>query len=640
MDVPQVREDVRAFFHDPGRRELTDYLLARGSPPQPGEPGELEWEVSFADPAERKTILSRFERLPRAEKLFPSLKEFPLAAVEELAAVAPEGKIARLAPPVRGQAGMDVLGRRLEGPSGRDVEVRCYENVKKYGLYLVSEIRGYLEYGRKDGAVCLRVRPHQDAIVTVEVALDGMQAFLAISPHRGFGEPVSAPKVYAVLAREHVIAGLKDNIITEAVTAAQDGREVAGLLVAEGKQPVHAEGAHLVPRETPGDDKRVRILADGRADYKSISSIRVVRVGDAVAEIIPPRSRAENGFTVYGKPIPARLKAENTLPQLFNVKQEPGPAGTTILFAEKEGEFVLTPTAAGVRQLHVVAGDVGLETGNIDFPGSVIVRGSVHEGFRVFAKGSLTVQDLVEEAVLSAEGAVTIQQGVKGRKNAVIRARTNIACLFSENAMLMAVGDIVIERSALNCRIKCNGALTIGKTKGTLMGGVTRARRGMILFNVGSPGEAKTIVSFGQDYILADQIEAGEREVERLKSRALEIDRTMPKIPRTRPEDAARLASLRDEKVRLLKQIDTHNMRLLSLRDRFEEHYPSAVTVRGTIYPGVTIESHGRLHSVRSRTASVEFSFDPKTGTIREKPLTLPRRQALLRQSRKRENNG
>jgi len=190
-----------------------------------------------------------------------------------------------------------------------------------------------------------------------------------------------------------------------------------------------------------------------------------VRVGDAVAEIIPPRSRAENGFTVYGKPIPARLKAENTLPQLFNVKQEPGPAGTTILFAEKEGEFVLTPTAAGVRQLHVVAGDVGLETGNIDFPGSVIVRGSVHEGFRVFAKGSLTVQDLVEEAVLSAEGAVTIQQGVKGRKNAVIRARTNIACLLSENAMLMAVGDIVIERSALNCRIKCNGALTIGKQR-------------------------------------------------------------------------------------------------------------------------------------------------------------------------------
>jgi uncharacterized protein (DUF342 family) len=629
FDLPQVREDVRGFFHDPAQRELKDYPLARGSPAQPGEAGTLEWEVRFISPAERTTILSRFAKQPNAENIFPSLKEFPVSAVEELAAVAPEGKIARLTPPARGQAGVDVFGRRLEGPLGRAVAVNCYEHVKKYGLYLVSEIQGYLEYGKKDGAYCLRVRPHQDAAASVEVALDGMQAFLSIRPHRGYGEPASTPQVYAVLAQERVTAGLKQKVIEEAVARAQDGREVSRLLVAEGKQPVHAEGPRLVPRQAPREERHVRILADGRADYKSFSNIRVVRAGEVVAEILPPRTRTENGFDVYGKPLPARLKAENALPQLVNVKQVPGAAGVVNLYAETEGEFVVTPTMAGVRQLHVVAGDVSLESGNIDFPGSVLVQGSVREGFRVFAKGSIAVNDLVEEAVLSAEGPISIQQGVKGRKNAVIRARADIACLFAEHALLMAVGDIVLERSALDCTIKCNGALTVGKTKGTLMGGIARARQGMTLVNLGSPGEARTVVSFGQDYILADQIEAGEKEVERLKARTLEIDRIMPKLPRTRPEDAAKLAALRDEKIRLLKNIETHNMRLFSLRERFEEHYPGAVTVRGTVYPGVIVESHGRRFTVRQEASGVQYTFDQKTGTIQEKPIVLSRRQPV-----------
>ncbi len=382
-----------------------------------------------------------------------------------------------------------------------------------------------------------------------------------------------------------------------------------------------------MPKVTRQSDKHVRILADGRADYKSVSNIPIVHVDDLVAEIIPPRTHAENGFDVYGKPLIARLTAESELPQLVNVRQAPGPAGLINLYAEKEGEFVVTPTAAGVRQLHIIAGDVGLETGNIDFPGSVLVDGSVREGFRVFSKGNVTVNDLVEEAVISAEGDVVIHQGVKGRKQAVVRTRAGIACLFAENALLLAVGNVRLERSALNCTIKCNGRLDIGRTKGTLMGGTARAREGMTLINLGSVGEAKTTVSFGQDYILGDRIEHEEQEIQKHKARIHEIDRLMPNMSRVKAEDAAKLQALREEKLRLLKAVDEHNVVLFNMREKFEEHTPSAVVIRGTVYPGVTIESHGRHLPVRVETTSVEYRFDPKTGTILEKPIIYPSRR-------------
>jgi uncharacterized protein len=626
MNIIQARDDIKAFFTDQARRELVEYELASGTPPLPGEPGAIEWEVKFSSEAERKKVLARYARMPDAEKTFPSLKDFPLALVKELAVVAPESKMARLVPPQRGHNGVDVHGRTLEGAMGRGIDVLAFEHVKKYGLYLVSEIHGYLEFGKKDDAYCLRVRPHQDARAVCEASLDGMQAWLTIVPHRGYGEPISSPQVHTLLREERIVAGLKEKLIERAVTAAQDGKPVDRLLVAEGRPPVHAEGSRLVPKVNRDQDRHVKILADGRADYKSVSNIPIVRAGDLVAEIIPPLTRTENGFDIYGRVLLARTRAEDDLPPLVNVRRVPGPAGLVNLFAEKDGEFIVTPTAAGVRQLHVIAGDVGLESGNIDFPGSVHVEGSVREGFRVFSKGKVTVNNQVEEALVSAAGDINILQGVKGRKDAVVRTRGGITCLFAEHARLLAVGDIALERSALNCTIKCNGRLDVGKVKGTLMGGTARARLGMTLINLGSPAEARTIVSFGQDYILGDRIESEEKEVEKLKTRIREIDRLMPNMSRVRPEDAAKLALLRDEKLKLLKMIDERNVALFNMREKFEVHAPSAIVVRGTVYPGVTIESHGRQHTVRAEAQSVQYTFDPKTGAIEEKPIVFSRR--------------
>jgi hypothetical protein len=57
------------------------------------------------------------------------------------------------------------------------------------------------------------------------------------------------------------------------------------------------------------------------------------------------------------------------------------------------------------------------------------------------------------------------------------------------------------------------------------------------------------------------------------------------------------------------------------LRDKFELHVPSEIVVRETLFPGVSIETHGRVYEPRSRKTSLRLVFNEQTGHIEEKPL-------------------
>ena len=70
-----------------------------------------------------------------------------------------------------------------------------------------------------------------------------------------------------------------------------------------------------------------------------------------------------------------------------------------------------------------IKGDVGPATGNIDFVGSVLIRGRIKSGFRVVAKGDVQVERTLEDAEIKAGGNIILQRGIQGRKRRNIRSR-------------------------------------------------------------------------------------------------------------------------------------------------------------------------------------------------------------------------
>ena len=83
----------------------------------------------------------------------------------------------------------------------------------------------------------------------------------------------------------------------------------------------------------------------------------------------------------------------------------------------------------------------------------------------------------------------------------------------------------------------------------------------------------------------------------------------------------AGLDRIRQDKVKMVKLLEKRTHRIFDLREKFEAHVASEVRVRGTVFPGVILESHNRFFEVRSKKTKVAFSFDLQLGRIIERPL-------------------
>ncbi|WP_054859484.1 FapA family protein [Gracilibacillus sp. JCM 18860] len=82
---------------------------------------------------------------------------------------------------------------------------------------------------------------------------------------------------------------------------------------------------------------------------------------------------------------------------------------TNVFVATAEGQLSITTKFIHVFPLYELSGDLSLETGNIDFVGSVTIRGNVGTGYSVKAKGDLFISGLVEGgAFLQAGGEILL----------------------------------------------------------------------------------------------------------------------------------------------------------------------------------------------------------------------------------------
>jgi uncharacterized protein (DUF342 family) len=618
LDLARIRQDILDFYKG-GEHELLDYTLKEGTTPARGENGQLMWEITFENPEHLEAYKNRYKEQDSAS--LPSLKEFPLSLVESIAKVKHDDKIALLRPPETGYPGEDVYGVKIEGRPGKEAQVKLYENLKNYGHYIIADQEGFLERAEKDGVTLLRVRPSVDAKAFVTVSDDRMRAFLSIIPPRGLGVKLSLEKLLEIIEEQGVIHGLNEEKVRKALEKSNKGLPVENVLIAGGTAPVHGIGERIHIRVSEATGKKVQILADGRADYKRQDKITIVKKGDLLAEITPPRVETADGTDVLGNTVPARLKGGVSYSVGANARKEPQPNGVIKIFAATDGEFVFRKNVINVRELHMVNRNVGMETGNIKFPGSVYIKGSVKAGFSVVSGEDILIENVVEEALLSADGSITVKKGVKGNGKAILRSKKNIRCLFAEHALILAVEDINIRNSLLHCNVKCNGRLVLGREKGTIMGGHIRVKFGMELINLGSISEVKTKISFGQDYLVGDQIEVEEKTIKKLGGQVLNCDAQMKTYKKAQSEDQEKLKSIREEKLHCLKLMEKHSQRLFLLREKFEEHYPSEVIIKGTVYPGVTIESHGRTYEIKEEKTMIAFVFNPKIGSIEIKPL-------------------
>ncbi|MHC6203222.1 FapA family protein [Breznakiellaceae bacterium SP9] len=638
-DVNALRTAVQAFLADPGSFEL-NYPLVQGKAAVRAKDRQVKIAIPLFGEEETERTLQRIAAF-RSD----ALRNFTLDGVNSIAMVEKDAKIAYIEPTVPGEQGKDIFGNILPGLPGNDPELKLRSGIElhsqnitagKSGLFL-----GKLTEKRFEGIVI----ESQDAKIAVSVSPDAMEARAELRRGSGAGKPLLAEDVSAALEAAKITNGLIEGAIESAVAkAVAEGK--SNTVVAHGEPPIE-KGGHritwLVPiKARPPQTKdssqhegkdivagleaakaKAKAVDKGTAAAAKYSSKEKedaplpIAGGTAIAQVYPPETEDRPGFDVRGTVLP--VKPDLKTPELVydsSIKEE-FRNDCKVLIANHTGELIFDGKKLQISSVHEVHGNVVPSAGIIDFSGEVRIEGKVTAGSTIKAGRNVFVSGLAENALISSGGKVVINQGIQGQGRGIVRAKTSIEAGYAEKATLMAVEDIKLKAGSILCNIKTNGKLLIVSETGKLAGGICRARFGVDLANVGTEKGNHTEISFGQDYLIKDQLDHTEAEINKVKAGLSKIDERIKQLASN--QDA--LDKARADKAKLMKLLQTLNLKMFTLRERFEEHFDSEVRIRGTIYPGVVMESHNRYYEVIQARSRVIFYFDRETGRIRERSL-------------------
>lgn len=595
LDGPAVKAAIMSFWK--GGDTSAIITLKEGCAPERGPDRVLEFLIPFLEEEDTAPIRERLEFEPHRVMGIVSLRDFPAAAVSRIAVVQNEQIIARLGAAKTGKAGKDIEDKDLTGIPGNDPEILVHEGLGWDGDTIVAHEDGVLDVGKiMDGVTHLRIRPHKDALIHVTVSDDKFKALVSTRLPVGTGAPVDADRIRDEADKAGVVKGFSDEAIDDIVERSLTGEIITGQIIAEGRLPM--EGNTRLSLTVSGDPAKAPVP---------------VKTGDVIGTI---QAGEDSGWNVLGEPL---MDESDTLSVGENIQSKEEEGGKTVLVAEKGGHLVMSEGCLLVRHLLDYVGDVSLASGNVRFPGRIKIDGSVLSRVVVDGGEGVEVTQVVQAALINSGGDVIIGKGIKGEGKAVIRSQGRLTLGYAEEANLLSSENIVVGKALMNCRVKCNGRLEISGNDGKLVGGIMKLKDGLICQEVGNERGTETIISFGQDYLVENQIEQVQNEFKKIQDY---IDKTDVMMSELEDKGASnKLILVRGKKVDALKMLEKKNLRLFLLREKFERHFESEIRVTGTAWPGTVFESHGRLIKVDQPLQSVSVIFNREKGRLEKKPL-------------------
>ena len=191
------------------------------------------------------------------------------------------------------------------------------------------------------------------------------------------------------------------------------------------------------------------------------------------------------------------------------------------VFADCSGRFELSGDKVSVNPKLEIPGNVDFSVGNIDFPGDVVIAKNVLDLFKVKSKTSISVLGIVEAAEIYADKDLYITGGVTGKDKGKISAGGDIKAKYITNAHARAKGNIEARIEIVHSDLACDGYVIV--EHGPLMGGVTLARGGLKVKDLGSDAGVRTLVEVGIDNALKELVAESWPRIAMLRKKAREI---------------------------------------------------------------------------------------------------------------------
>ncbi|HJT23367.1 MAG TPA: FapA family protein, partial [bacterium] len=314
--------------------------------------------------------------------------------------------------------------------------------------------------------------------VFVEISDDEMQAKVTVVPPQSENDHFATiDDVRNALKRRNVVYGVDEARMAELsaklaqLESTKNINEPIEMEIAFGTGMTNGEDARIEYLYKKTEEEAPAPVAEdeeGRVDYKAAHKIDNVTKGTLLARKIPP-TKGMAGMTVTGKTLAAVDGKDIDVSMGKGVVVSPDNKDEWL--ADADGQVIIKENKISVLALYEVPGDVNLSTGNIDFVGTVIVRGDVKDGFKVYAGEDLVVNGVVEGAELKCGGKLSIAGGVSGNDKAKIVCAGDANIKYIRNAIVEVGGSLTSGQAIMHCKVTVGKKVSVAGQKGVIVGG-------------------------------------------------------------------------------------------------------------------------------------------------------------------------
>ena len=267
------------------------------------------------------------------------------------------------------------------------------------------------------------------------------------------------------------------------------------LIIAQGVLPVPGTDAIINYIQLPS--KKPSIREDGSTDFYEMNLIFEVDKDHILGEKIPATPGIQ-GKTVKGNltlPKPGNNKVFNydnkTVCEFFHENK-------IILKSLIRGAVSFANGKISILSHLIINGDVGYETGNINFNGYVTIKGTVLDDFSVTANDDISIESMLGigcvNKIISSNGDVYIKGGISGKGRAYIEAGKNVFVKYANSCEIKSNESINIGFYSLDS-ILTSKNIIVANDKSKIIGGQINAKAKVIATTIGNKFEKKTIIN-------------------------------------------------------------------------------------------------------------------------------------------------
>ena len=500
-------------------------------------------------------------------------------------------------------------------------ELTSYLNARNLNLYEIKQLNDALNEKEKVSSVKVGLPGSIDKVAeAMEVSIhpDRMTAVVRFYPPANGGEKLTAQDIVTRLTKE----GIKKGILQKEILKFLQNREYCTeYVLAKGKKPVEGHDAEIKYYFNTNINLKPKRNEDGTVDYKELNTISRINAGDKVAELIP-EDPGEAGYNIFGEVLkPHSVKTK----RLEGGKNMTLSEDKKILYSDVTGHASLVSGKIFVSDVYEIPADVDNSTGNIDYNGSVTIKGNVKGGFKVVATGNIVVEGVVEDATLISDGQIIVRHGIHGMNKGMLKAKGNIICKFIENATVISGGYVDAE-AILHSKVEAYGEVFVKGKKGFITGGVVRAGNLIDAQTIGSEMETLTQIEVGVDPIQKEKyievqkkLKEYEEQLEKLRPIVATYSKKMKQGETLSKEQVVYIKQLAVQMQTLQGEISPLKQEAEELQQLISNENAARVKVSKTIFPGVNLSiSDAKMTLKDERTFS---QFIRQEGEIKNVPL-------------------